>query len=254
MKIFTIEAGSVRDNAEVIALTLASGVKIPVVTVGEEGRGRKLGVLPVSLLPKSQAMWDYEKKVHIGDVRVGETRSGRPKLIEIKPDGYTDDAVVVMATPAGFRGSNRHGAKLVWKLYADIWSFLWDKDLKMVTGRFKADILKNPVTREIFTEYKKAYPNAASVESGRIEDFVENVAETAVEGDLPGQIIASGEIAQGAAGRAGGGEQFVVIIPKDTTWAIKMTGRLYGRPSSYEYVFDGNTVIAYTARDLELID
>jgi hypothetical protein len=254
MKIFTIEAGSVRDNAEVIALTLASGVKIPVVTVGEEGRGRKLGVLPVSLLPKSQAMWDYEKKVHIENVRVGETRSGRAKLIEIEPDNYTDHAVIVMATPAGFRGSNQHGARLIWKLHADIWSFLWESDLKTVAGRFKSDILNNPITEEIFEQYAKAYPNAISSQTGRIEDFVENVAETAVEGSLPGQIIASGKIAQGAAGRAGSGEQFVVVMPKDTLWAVKMFGRLYGRPSSYEYIFDGEKVTAFTARDLELID
>jgi hypothetical protein len=254
MKIFTIEAGSVRDNAEVTALTLASGVKIPVVTVGEEGRGRKLGVLPISLLPKSQAMWDYEKKVHIENVLIGETRSGRPKLIEAEPDSYTDHAVMVLKTPAGFRGSNQHGAKLIWKLHADIWSFLWEGEFKTVTGRFKSDILRNPVTEEIFEQYSKAYPNAISSQTGRIEDFVENVAETAVEGSLPGQTIASGQIAQGAAGRAGSGEQFVVIMPRDTTWAVKMTGRLYGRPSSYEYVFDGTVVTAYTARDLELMD
>lgn len=241
MKIFTVAADSVKANAEVTALTLASGVKIPVVTVGEEGRGRKLGVLPVSLLPESQALWDYEKKARIKNVRIGETRSGRPKLIETEPDGNNDYAVVVMATPAGFRGSNRHGARIMWRLRLD----------PDIEGRFRSDLIRNP---EMPSKLDKARERLPYCNSRTIEEFVEDFSEPFVEGDLPGQIIASGEIAQGAAGRAGGGEQFIVVIPKDTTWAIKMTGRLYGRPSTYEYIFDGEKVTAYTARDLELID
>jgi hypothetical protein len=248
MKIFTIEAGSVKDNAEVTALTLASGVKIPVVTVGEEGRGRRLGVLPVSLLPESKAMWDYGKTVHIENVRVGETRSGKPKLIEVERESCSEYAVMVLKTPAGFRGTNAHGERLVWKIVKDTWG----GPIKVLSGRFKSEILKNPETHEIYANHRETFPDAPS--SASIEDFVENYAKAEVEGNLPGNVIASGEIAQGAAGRAGGGEQFVVVMPKDTTWAIKMRGRLYGKPSSYEYVFDGTVVTAYTARDLELMD
>ena len=253
MKIFTVAAGAVKQSAEVTALTLASGVKIPAVTVGEEGRGRKLGVLPVTLLPTSKALWDYQNRAEIKNVRIGETRSGRPKLIETEAD-ESDYAVVVMATPAGFRGSNKHGGRIMWELHASIWSFAWGGDLKSVKGRFLSDILAHPVTPEIYAEYSKAYPHAPSVQSGRLADFVSDVSEIIVDGELPGQILASGAIAQGAAGRAGGGDQYIVLLPKNSTWAIKMTGRLYGKPASYEYYYDGETITPFTARDLELMD
>lgn len=240
MKIFTVAAATVKVGAEVLALTLASGVQIPVVTVGEEGRGRKLDVLPVKLLPESQPVWDYQKKVRVENVRVGETHSGRPKLIEIEPDGNNSHAVIVMATQAGFRGNNRHGAQIWWRLR-----------IGDVEGRFKSDIVNNP---EIETIMQKAKDHLPYCHSANVREFVEDFSEIFVKGDLPGQVIAHGEIAEGAAGRAGGGEQFIAIMPKDTHWAAKMLGRLYGKPSSYEYVFDGQKVIAYTARDLELIE
>lgn len=242
MKIFTVFESSVLPHAVVSSLTLASGTKVPAILVGEDGRGRRLGVLPVSLLPKSQAMWDYGKSVRIENVRIGETRSGKPKLIEIEPDGSDDYAVVVMPTPIGFRGSNSHGSRIMWEI---------DEGYHRMKGRFISDLIKDPEAELVLQKYKEknSYASYTSV-----EEFVKAKAYTTVEGDLAGEILASGEIAQGMAGRAGSGEQFIVLMPKGATWAVKMTGRLYGKPSAYEYVFCGEKITAYTARDLELIE
>ena len=58
MKIFTIENGKVTEGARVDTFTLKSaGVSIPAILIGEEGRGRKLGVLPVQLLPEQYKEW-----------------------------------------------------------------------------------------------------------------------------------------------------------------------------------------------------
>ncbi len=54
MKVFTIASGEVTEGARVDSFTLkGAGVTIPAIIVGEEGRGRKLGIVPVQLLPNS---------------------------------------------------------------------------------------------------------------------------------------------------------------------------------------------------------
>ena len=51
MRVFTINSGEVVEGGRVTTFTLkGAGVSIPAIIVGEEGRGRKLGVLPVQLL------------------------------------------------------------------------------------------------------------------------------------------------------------------------------------------------------------
>ena len=47
-KVFTIESGSVTEGAKVEMHALSGGMQIPAIFVGEEGRGRDLGVLMVS--------------------------------------------------------------------------------------------------------------------------------------------------------------------------------------------------------------
>ena len=249
MKIFTIAAGSVKTGGEVVALPLASGAKVPAVTVGEEGRGRKLGVLPVTLLPESKALWDSGKNPRIKNVRVGETHAGLPKLIEIDDDGDTSHAVIILATPAGFRGSNSHGEMIMWGLDNEYgWKI---EGLPYTTkARFRGELIKNP---EIEKKFSQARENSKYLYANSVEEFVERYAYTFTEGDLPGKILVRGEIAQGMAGRAGGGSQYILVVPRGARWAIKMTGRLYGSPSAYEYFFDGVAVTPYTARDLEML-
>lgn len=101
MKIFTIRHESVQLGAMVEEFALASGVTIAAITIGEQGRGRSLGVLPV----KGAAPGDV-----ITSATVSTTRSGRPCLIASPSptDDDSDHAIVIMRTEYGFRGSCGH--------------------------------------------------------------------------------------------------------------------------------------------------
>jgi hypothetical protein len=100
--IFTVSGSRITSGATVEAFTFSGGDKIAAITVGEPGRGRKVGVLPV--LGDAPTEW---YTLHSADV--GESRSGRPLL---KPrsggDLDTSAAIVVLRTPIGFRGGNAH--------------------------------------------------------------------------------------------------------------------------------------------------
>jgi hypothetical protein len=99
-KIFTVAAGEVTPGAQIQEFTLkGADTRIPAILIGEEGRGRRLGVLPVSgAAPKETLL----------AAQIGQTRTGNPKLIAAS-DGVDDSAViVVLRTPIGFRGSNVH--------------------------------------------------------------------------------------------------------------------------------------------------
>lgn len=109
MKIFTITAPQVTSGALIETFTIKGvGVKIPAILIGEEGRGRKLGVLAVQLLPESQKIWEEKGSVMILDVKLGETKSGATKLIEIEKKDGSGMCVAVLRTGMGFRGSNAH--------------------------------------------------------------------------------------------------------------------------------------------------
>ena len=84
MKLFTIRNGETSEGARVDSFTLkGAGVTIPAILIGEEGRGRKLGVLPVQLLPSSYKEWQ-EKVRYINFAEVGTTKAGKPKLLQTK--------------------------------------------------------------------------------------------------------------------------------------------------------------------------
>lgn len=87
---------------------LANGVEIPAICVGEKGRGRRCGVLPVKLLPESFQRWKNGEEVTIKAVMIGKTRTGRPKLIEAREAEDNEHVVLVLRTPIGFRGYNDH--------------------------------------------------------------------------------------------------------------------------------------------------
>jgi len=99
-KVFTISGPTVHDGADVQELTLSSGVKIPAILVGEKGRGRDLGVLPVVGAKPGE-------RIYVAGL--GKTASGKPKLFAANPPAAsTQDAIVVFRTGIGFRGSNVH--------------------------------------------------------------------------------------------------------------------------------------------------
>jgi len=109
MKIFTIKNGEVKEGARVESLTLkGAGVSIPAILIGEEGRGRKLGVLPVQLLPNTYAEWKEKGCTHIHSAEVGTTKAGKPKLFQTEDTDTTEKCICVFRTMIGFRGGNSH--------------------------------------------------------------------------------------------------------------------------------------------------
>jgi len=109
MKIFTIESGEVKEGARVDSFTLkGAGVSIPAIIIGEEGRGRRLGVLPVQLLPSSYKEWQEEGTVSIHSAKVGETRAGKPKLFQTEDADTLEKCICIFRTMIGFRGGNSH--------------------------------------------------------------------------------------------------------------------------------------------------
>jgi hypothetical protein len=109
MKIFTIASGDVTEGARVDSFTLkGAGATIPAILVGEEGRGRKLGVLPVQLLPSSYKEWQEGKDIMIYSAEVGETRAGKPKLVETSGIANASFCICIFRTKIGYRGGNSH--------------------------------------------------------------------------------------------------------------------------------------------------
>jgi hypothetical protein len=101
MKIFTVGNGTVEEGAKVGKVTILSAdVEIPAVCVGETGRGRKFSYIPIS------GVSDEDTK-KVTNVKLGETRTGKPKFIAINPeeDNDTNECVLVFKHTAGYRGS-----------------------------------------------------------------------------------------------------------------------------------------------------
>lgn len=122
MKIFTIESGKVTEGVRVDSFTLkGAGVTIPAITIGEEGRGRKLGVLPVQLLPSSYKEWQGKGEITISAALVGETKAGRPKLIETSGITDTEKCICVFRTQIGYRGANEHTGDRDGGMERDFW-------------------------------------------------------------------------------------------------------------------------------------
>ena len=108
MKTYTIENGKPTEGILIQTRELSSGIKIPVVQVGEEGRGRQLSFLPVELNDFSRAKFDAEGQVRINHISLGKTQKGGHKLIEAANTLTNDKCLVVFRTRIGFRGGNSH--------------------------------------------------------------------------------------------------------------------------------------------------
>lgn len=121
MKIFTIENGEITDGAVVGTFSLKAGIKIPAIIVGQEGRGRQLGVLPVQLLPDSYKVWQEKGEVKIVSAEVGQTKAGKPKLFEKEESGTEGKVICVFNTQIGFRGGNSHTGDRTGEYRVDVW-------------------------------------------------------------------------------------------------------------------------------------
>ena len=122
MKIFSIENGRVSEGALVETFRLSTAeVEIPAILVGEEGRGRKLGVLPVQLLPSSYEKWKKGEDIVIFSAGVGETRAGKPKLVETSGIANASFCICIFRTKIGYRGGNSHTGDRDGGMERDYW-------------------------------------------------------------------------------------------------------------------------------------
>lgn len=108
MKVYTIKDGNIIDGVVVGSHVLLNGTSIPVVRVGEHGRGRKLGIIPISLPQDLYAEWKEGKTVVVYHVKETTTQKGTPKLIAIQEDDGVQDILCVFLSKIGFRGYNSH--------------------------------------------------------------------------------------------------------------------------------------------------
>lgn len=223
MRIYTCDRG-VKEGALVEGLEL-KGVKktIPAILVGEKGRGRSLGVVPVHLLPDTFQEWNEKGSVMIHHADLSQTRSGKPKLKQTTSTPDTEDHYLVVArTQIGYRGGNKHEGDLTnrWKCWCG---------------------------HEGEGKVPEICPECGRGEYGlrpckRIID------------PWPGKDLSTGIIAQGAAGRAGSGEQKITVLPKKVVWWTGYSGRLYGAPSGHYYYHDGEDLLSATREERDIAD
>jgi hypothetical protein len=230
MRIFTIESGRVTPGVSLNKFKLAgAGVEIDAVLVGETGRGRNLGVLPVSGVgpwmpdvPESRPVVPYAD--------LAETKAGKPKLVARDIAGSERDIIVVCRTPIGFRGGNSH------------------------TGDRSGASLKCPHTVQGPEYSDSASPCPGPIIDGKCSNPEHYLRPELEFLPLPGRIICEGTIAQGDAGRAGSGQQIVAIVPMDAVFRTGYSGRLYGAPGAHYYKWDGERLLAATWEERQVSD
>ena len=98
MKVFTFTASNkVLEGVVVESYTLKNGTTIPVVAVGETGRGRKYSFLPISNAAAEETVLF---------ANVGKTLKGGHKLIAQIDSDSSDECLLVLRTGMGFRGGS----------------------------------------------------------------------------------------------------------------------------------------------------
>ena len=270
-RVFTVQHDRIQPHATARPFEIAGGsVKIHAVLVGERGRGRELGVLPVWFEAGKPA---EDEAVRFSVAAVGKTRAGKPKLLvprgEVVP---TDEAaVVVLLTEPGFRGGCNHTGDRaeVWYELDSFYSYpnYDDKD----GSYFREHIVR---VREVLPDLpedpdeviymlrtrKFSYAEAASlapiIAQAKWMEPQENPWPWKRKirfRPFPGQVLVSGYTAQGDAGRMGGGAQIVALVPRGVVFRAGRSGRLYGAPAAHYYVFDGERVLTATWEERELL-
>lgn len=210
MRIFTLENGMVSVGAKIEKLHFkGTEISIFAIVIGEEGRGRKRGILPISnLLTDTRLMF----------AEVEDTKTGMPKLLARKEFSNDNFVILVMRTQIGFRGGNSHTGDCIG------WECLCCK----TRGYDMIDI-----------PYK--CPSCGKRRDGKGPNIL--------FAPFPGEIITKGIIAQGDFGIIGRGEQIVAIAPKDVVFRTSYFGRLYGAPSSHYYKWNGHEMLVATEEE-----
>ena len=223
MKIFTVRNGNVTEGAKIMKFALnGAGVEIDAVIIGEEGRGRERGVLPVQGAP-ADGLLRY--------AFVGQTKAGKPKLVAQADAGATNTCIVVFRTEAGYRGGANHTG---------------DRYDEPCPKRGEG-VYPGHACPYCGVEMPERSPDGWSVV------IHPDVGEVRKWKDFPGEVICRGRIAQGDAGYMGGNEQIVAVMPAGVWFRTGYSGRLYGSPSAHYYRFDGERIIAVTWDERQLL-
>jgi hypothetical protein len=242
MKIFTVTNGVVSLGATVGRLILkGAGIEIPAILIGEKGRGREQGVLPVVLSAEDLSDFRNGKIVQVLEGSVGKTKSERPNLeshpASVKPS--TAECLCVLRTPMGFRGGNAHTGERT-----DI-----SCPNRGTTMQYRSRCSENAYSSSGGCGVR-LLPEGLSIEDGErmMTSGIVHPDEGMIRtfAPFPGTTLVRGVIAEGAAGRMGSGDQFIAIIPSNTTFRTAYSGRLYGKPGSHYYVFNGERVLSAT--------
>jgi len=75
-------------------------------------------------------------------------------------------------------------------------------------------------------------------------DRVDLADEASKHHEFPGEILATGKIAQGLAGNAGSGEQIIAAVEKGAIFRTWYGGRLYGNPDEHFFHYTGTGIQA----------
>jgi hypothetical protein len=256
MKIFTIKSGDVRKGVKVESFILkGAGISIPAIIIGEEGRGRKLGVLPVQLLPENYAEWQEKGYTQIYYAEIGATMAGKPKLFQTEDTDTTEKCICIFETMIGYRGGNSHTGDIKEEYWIPNW--LWRSDFSALVKEFLGKEPKEKYTKEeatqIIEDLNSVVPE--EVKFPRKKYIFDAIFTKKREfHPFPGEIICEGVIAQGDAGRMGSGEQLVAIMPADTVFRTGYSGRLYGFPSAHYYIYREGQLLSTTKEEREISD
>lgn len=256
-RIYTVSNGKVAPGAEVEDLALkGAGTFIPAVIIGEEGRGRQRGVIPVDAPPmvscpdQGKQMWQSQTTctrcgVALGEVidshrrhpeeglvrgrlmyaAMGQTKAGKPKLWAMPVPTTEDHVIVVFRTKPGFRGGSAHtGDRSGWRC-----------------SSYGCDASGD------------GYAPSACPKCGDAPTAWGGGPELRFS-PFPGEKLAEGRVAQGQAGAMGGGPQVMALMPKEVVFRSAYSGRLYGGPSSHYYKWDGQNLLAMTWEERSLTD
>lgn len=244
MKIFTIQSGEVTEGVRVDSFALkGAGIAIPAVVIGEEGRGRKLGILPVQLLPEQYKEWQENGYTYIHFATVGTTKAGKPKLFQVEDADTQEKCICIFKTKIGYRGSNSHTGDRKEEYW--VINRFWRSDLSALGKELK----------EKYTE-EEAIKIAEELNTSQNSSYQWDVIfERKLEfHPFPGEILCEGVIAQGDAGRMGSGKQLVAILPADIVFRTGYSGRLYGQPAAHYYIFRDGELLSVTWEERAISD
>ncbi len=262
-KIFTIESGSVSVGATIEKLHLkGASIDIPAILIGEEGRGRERGVLPVGNPPMVPCPERFDQ--YIGGPRSeaafqGNDPGPKPEKIPVCSscgESYSPwELYSFNEGKGGWKSSHPAEKGLVVEklLFAEVGETKAGKPKLFAKSVAESDEKAIVVFR---TQIGFRGGNSHTGDRNGKEEYEEwgEKKTRIIYAEFPGEIIVKGYIAEGIAGRMGGGAQLVALMPKDVIFRTGYSGRLYGEPAAHYYVYNGEKIFSATWKERTAAD